>query len=59
MDWHDTGLITTTRPHGETSLIVSVFTRAHGLVSGLVKGARATAAGVAACRNSWGIFSLR
>jgi DNA repair protein RecO (recombination protein O) len=47
MDWHDTGLITVTRPHGETSLIVSVFTRAHGLVSGLVKGARARG------RNPW------
>jgi DNA repair protein RecO (recombination protein O) len=47
MEWHDSGLITGTRPHGETSLIASVFTRQHGLVAGLLKGARARG------RNPW------
>jgi DNA repair protein RecO (recombination protein O) len=47
MEWHDDGLMIGTRPHGETSLIATVFTRAHGVMAGLVKGARAKG------RNPW------
>lgn len=47
MDWQDDALITGTRPHGETSLLATVFTRGHGLARGLVRGARAKG------RNPW------
>ena len=38
MDWQDSGTILSTRPHGETSAIVEVFTAAHGRHAGLVRG---------------------
>lgn len=38
MDWHDEGMILSARRHGETSAIVHVLTRDHGMHAGLVKG---------------------
>lgn len=38
MDWHDDGIILSAKRHGETSAIVHVLTRAHGVHAGLVKG---------------------
>ena len=38
MDWRDTGTILSLRPHGETSAIIEVFTRAHGRHAGVVRG---------------------
>ncbi|WBL33606.1 DNA repair protein RecO [Sinirhodobacter sp. HNIBRBA609] len=38
MDWHDRGTILSTRPHGETSAIVEVFTAEHGRHAGVVRG---------------------
>ena len=38
MDWQDSGTILTTRPHGESSAIVEVFTAAHGRHAGVVRG---------------------
>ena len=38
MDWHDEGIVLSTRRHGETSAIVHVLTRDHGVYAGLVKG---------------------
>lgn len=38
MDWHDDGIILSARRHGETSAIVQVLTRDHGVHAGLVKG---------------------
>lgn len=38
MDWQDDGIILSARRHGETSAIVHVLTRAHGVHGGLVKG---------------------
>lgn len=38
MDWRDDGILLSARRHGETSAIVTVLTREHGLHGGLVKG---------------------
>jgi DNA repair protein RecO (recombination protein O) len=38
MDWHDDGIVLSARRHGETSAIVHVLTRDHGVHAGLVKG---------------------
>lgn len=38
MDWQDTGILLTTRRHGETSLILDVFTADHGRHAGVVRG---------------------
>ncbi len=38
MDWRDEGTLIAVRPHGETSAIAEIFTRAHGLHSGVVRG---------------------
>lgn len=38
MDWQDQGTILSTRPHGETSAIVEVFTATHGRHAGVVRG---------------------
>ncbi len=38
MDWRAEGMILTTRPHGETSVIVDLFTRDHGRHQGVVRG---------------------
>jgi DNA repair protein RecO (recombination protein O) len=40
MQWSDEGVITGTRRHGETSLIVELMTAAHGRHLGLVRGGR-------------------
>jgi DNA repair protein RecO (recombination protein O) len=40
MQWTDEGIITGTRRHGETSLIVELMTLAHGRHLGLVRGGR-------------------
>ncbi|WP_121629155.1 DNA repair protein RecO [Tropicibacter alexandrii] len=38
MDWRDTGILLNTRKHGETSLIIEVFTPEHGRHAGVVRG---------------------
>jgi DNA repair protein RecO (recombination protein O) len=38
MDWQDTGLLLSVRPHGESSAIIEVLTSAHGRHAGLVRG---------------------
>ncbi|MBV8392807.1 MAG: DNA repair protein RecO [Alphaproteobacteria bacterium] len=38
MDWTDRGIVLTSRPHGETGLVVSLLTRDHGRHSGFVPG---------------------
>ncbi len=40
MRWADDGIFLTGRPHGETSVIANIFTRANGRTHGLVKGGR-------------------
>ena len=38
MEWRDEGVLLSARPHGETSVIAEVFTRAHGRHAGVVRG---------------------
>lgn len=38
MDWQDSGTILSTRPHGESSAIVELFTATHGRHLGVVRG---------------------
>lgn len=38
MDWRDTGILISTRKHGETSVILDVFTPVHGRQSGVLRG---------------------
>ena len=38
MEWRETGVLLTARRHGETALIIEVFTRAQGLHAGVVQG---------------------
>ena len=38
MDWQDSGTILSTRPHGESSAIVEIFTAEHGRHAGVVRG---------------------
>ena len=38
MEWRDKGILLATRPFGETSLIIDVFTPDHGKSSGVVRG---------------------
>ena len=38
MEWRDKGILLATRPFGETSLIIDVFTADHGKSSGVVRG---------------------
>ncbi len=40
MDWRDHGIILSSRPHGETSAIVTLLTGHYGRYAGLVRGAR-------------------
>jgi len=40
MRWADDGIFLAGRPHGETSVIADIFTRANGRAKGLVKGGR-------------------
>ncbi len=45
MDWRDNGIILSTRPHGETSAIVTLLTGQYGRYAGLVRGARSARCG--------------
>lgn len=38
MDWRDQGFVLSTRKHGETSVILEMFTEAHGRHAGVVRG---------------------
>lgn len=38
MEWRDQGVLVSARRHGETSVIVRVFTAEHGLSAGVVRG---------------------
>src|SRR5215471_2345221 len=38
MEWSDTAIVISSRPHGETSAILETFTRRHGRHLGLVRG---------------------
>ncbi|WP_435140529.1 DNA repair protein RecO [Pseudopelagicola sp. nBUS_19] len=38
MDWRDQGIVLSTRKHGETSVILDMFTEGHGRHSGVVRG---------------------
>jgi len=38
MDWRDQGILLSTRKHGETSVIIEVFTPGHGRHAGIVRG---------------------
>jgi DNA repair protein RecO (recombination protein O) len=38
MQWEAEALVLVARPHGESSSIINVFTRAHGRFGGLVRG---------------------
>lgn len=38
MDWHDEGIVLSSRSYGESSAIVELFTREHGRHLGLVRG---------------------
>lgn len=38
MDWRDTGILLSTKKHGETSLILDVFTPEHGRHAGVLRG---------------------
>ncbi len=38
MEWRDTGLLLSVRPHGETSVIADVFTAEHGRHAGVIRG---------------------
>ena len=38
MEWRDQGILISSRPHGETSAIIQVFTAAHGRHAGVVRG---------------------
>ena len=38
MEWRDRGILLATKPFGETSLIIDVFTPDHGKSSGVVRG---------------------
>jgi len=44
IDWRDEGFVLSARPHGESSLLVSVLTQAHGRHMGLVRGGTGKAA---------------
>ena len=38
MDWRDQGIVLNTRKHGETSVILEMFTESHGRHAGVVRG---------------------
>ncbi|KPP90565.1 MAG: DNA repair protein RecO [Rhodobacteraceae bacterium HLUCCA08] len=38
IEWRDDGPVLRARPHGETGVILEVFTRAHGRAAGVVRG---------------------
>ncbi|MFX4222265.1 MAG: recombination protein O N-terminal domain-containing protein [Thalassobaculum sp.] len=39
IDWQDTGIVLSARPHGEGSAVVSLLTAEHGRHAGLARGA--------------------
>ncbi|WP_208348643.1 DNA repair protein RecO [Pseudaestuariivita rosea] len=39
MEWREDGALMAVRKHGETAAIIEVFTKAHGLTAGVVRGA--------------------
>ena len=43
MHWTDTAIVLSTRKHGETSAVVRVFAREHGVYAGMVRGAHSKA----------------
>lgn len=38
MEWRDTGILLTVRPHGETSVIIEILTAEHGRHAGIIRG---------------------
>lgn len=38
MEWQDTGLVLSARPHGESAAVLELFTPAHGRHAGVVRG---------------------
>src|SRR5690349_13522500 len=40
MEWTDDAIVLSTRPYGESSLVVQLLTREHGRHAGLAKGAQ-------------------
>ena len=38
MEWSDDGIVLSSRPHGETGLVASLLTRAHGRHAGFIHG---------------------
>ncbi len=40
MEWRDHGIVLSTRPHGESSIVLELFTSQHGRHLGLVRGGR-------------------
>jgi DNA repair protein RecO (recombination protein O) len=38
MDWSDQGIVLSSRPHGETGLVATLLTRAHGRHAGFIHG---------------------
>jgi len=44
MEWHDEGIILSSRPHGENAAVVTLLTAAHGRHAGLVPGGQGRAA---------------
>jgi DNA repair protein RecO (recombination protein O) len=43
MQWNDEGIVVSARPHGESSVVLEVLTRAHGRHLGMVRGGRSRA----------------
>ncbi len=43
MEWHDSGIVLSLRPHGETSVIATLLTSRYGRHAGLVHGGRGRA----------------
>jgi len=43
MHWNDTAIVLSARKHGETSAVVRVFAREHGVYAGVVRGAHSKA----------------
>src|SRR5215470_2960053 len=52
MQWEDDGIVLALRPHGETSAVAELLTRAHGRHLGLVRGGRKRAAALLQPGNS-------
>jgi DNA repair protein RecO (recombination protein O) len=52
MNWDDDGIVLALKPHGETSAVAELLTRAHGRHLGLVRGGRKRAAALLQPGNS-------